>query len=79
MRMTDIYNKTERRTRGCYAVLTRRSRRIVAAFLPGDLLELREAGCRTRFALPLDAVFRLAIRTAVEAARRARRDARLQR
>jgi len=74
--MVEIHTKTERRTRFTYAVLTRKARHIVAAFEPGDIITFRESRCRARFSLPIDDVFRLAIRTKVEADRRARREAR---
>ncbi len=71
--MTEIKTKTERRTRSSYAVLTRRPRQIVACFLPGDLIEFREAGCRHRWQLPIDDAFRIAIRIKAEALRREKR------
>lgn len=74
MAMTTINKKIQRRTQASYAVLTRTARPIVVALLPQDILEFREAGCRTRFTLAIDDVFRLAIRMSVEAARRAKRE-----
>lgn len=61
--MTEINKATVRRTRDTYHVLHhRKSRHIVAAFLPGDVLEFRESGCRQRWSLTIEEVFRIAVR-----------------
>ena len=75
--MTEITKATVRRTTGEYRVLHhRKARKIVAAFLPGDVIEFRESGRRLRFSITIDDAFRLALRFAVEAKRRAKREGR---
>ena len=37
-------------------------RQIVITLLPGDVLEFRESGRRSRFTLPIDTAFRYAVR-----------------
>jgi hypothetical protein len=74
--MIEIHTKTQRKTRFTYSILTRKPRQIVAAFEPGDLITFRELRCRAKFEIPIDAVFRLAVRMKVDADRRARREAR---
>lgn len=61
--MTEINKPTVRLTRSTYHVLHhRKARRIVAAFIPGDVLEFREHGCRHRWSLTIEEVFRIAVR-----------------
>lgn len=75
--MTEINTVTTRRTRSPYNVLHhRKARKICASFLPGDVLEFRESGRRGRWSIPIDAVFRIAVKIKAEADRRARAEAR---
>lgn len=74
--MIEIHTRTTRKTRGSYSVLSRKSRPLVVTLLPGDVIAIREHRCRASFELPLDVVFRIAIRTKVEADRRAKREGR---
>jgi len=70
--MTEINDKpTVRRTRRKYSVLyPGRDRHIVAAFVPGDVIEFHELRGRARWQLPIDAAFRYAIRCQANAERR---------
>ena len=70
--MTEINDKpTVRRTRRKYSVLyPGRDRQIVAAFVPGDVIEFHELWSRARWQLPIDAAFRYAIRCQANAERR---------
>ena len=75
--MIEIHKPTHRLTRQQYGVLHHRKlRRIVVSLIPGDVLEFREQGGRHRFSMPVDTAFRMAIRMTVEAARRAKAEAR---
>lgn len=74
--MTEINKAISRRTRGAYSVLYREPSQIVVTFCVGDLIEFREAGCRKRWQIPIDAAFRVALRAQVEAEKRAKREAR---
>jgi methyl coenzyme M reductase subunit C len=75
--MIEIKRPVSRRTRSAYNVLYRhKPRQIVVSLMPGDLLEFRELGCRHRWQMPVDAAFRIALRTQIEADRRAKREAR---
>lgn len=74
--MTTLTNRVTRRTRGEYSVMIRARRPIVVSLLPGDVLEFRELRTRKRFTLAIDDAYRIAIRATVEAARRAKREAR---
>lgn len=60
--MTDFDKPVQRRTRGAYRVLYAAPQRIVVRLAPGDLLEFRAHGARTRWTLPADAAFRFAVR-----------------
>ena len=73
--MTILHKKVSRRTSHEYTVLSRKMRPIVVSLLPGDVLEFREAGCRSRWELPVHTVFALAVRTKAEFDRRTRKEA----
>lgn len=74
--MTTLETPVARVSRFEYGVLHHSKRkRIVARFVPVDTIEFRELRGRRRFALPLDAAFRIAVRMTAEAARRARLEA----
>lgn len=61
--MTELNRLVARKTRDQYNVLHhRKARRIVARLVPGDVLEFSELGCRRRWTLPIDQVFRIAVR-----------------
>lgn len=62
--MTSFGKPIHRRTRGLYAVLYRKARHIVVTLAPGDLIQFREAGRRTRWSLPADTAFKYAVRLA---------------
>lgn len=78
--MIEIKRPVSRRTRSAYNVLYQhKPRQIVVTLCTGDLLEFREAGCRQRWQIPIDAAFRVALRQQIEADRRAKREARRNR
>lgn len=74
--MIEIKKTVSRRTRSAYSILYHRDARpIVVSFCVGDYLEFRELGRRGRWQLPIDDAFRIALRSKIEADRRARREA----
>jgi len=75
--VTTLRKPVHRLTAASYTVLHhRRFAQIVCSLLPGDVIEMREKGRRTRFSIPIDGAFRYAIRCQVEANRRAKKLAR---
>lgn len=70
--MLELNNPTKRKTRGAYAVLTRKQIPIVVTLEPGDVLTFRHLRCRSSFSLPIESAFRVAVRYDVEARRRAK-------
>jgi hypothetical protein len=66
--MTALSKPVHRATRGAYRTAYAKPRRVVASFLPGDLLSFRELGRRTRWQLPIDVAFRYAIQLAARTA-----------
>lgn len=60
--MTTIEKPLHRKTRGAYSTLYVRPTQIVVSLLPGDFIEFREAGKRTRFRAPIDGIFKHVIR-----------------
>ena len=60
--MTVLENIVNRKTRGAYSTLYARPRQIVVSLIPGDFIEFREAGAKPRFCVPIDGMFRHAIR-----------------
>lgn len=73
--MTILHKKISRRTAQEYTVLSRKMKPIVVSLLPGDVIEFRESKGRHHWQLPVHTVFALAVRTQVEADRRARKEA----
>lgn len=74
--MTTILNPTIRRTRLEYGVLRASKRRpIVVSLIPLDVIEFHELRSRKRFTLNIDTAFRIAVRVAAEAKRRAKLEA----
>lgn len=63
--MTKLEKPVHRLTRGSYSTLYARTRQIVVSLLPGDLIQFREVGARTKFTVPVDGIFRHAIRLKV--------------
>jgi hypothetical protein len=62
---TPINHKVARVTRDSYRVLyasANKARPIVVTILPGDVLEFREHGCKTKFMLAIDTAFKYAVR-----------------
>lgn len=60
--MTLLEKPIHRKTRGAYSVLYfRRPRQLIVSLLPGDLIEFREVGRRTRFQIPIETAFRRAV------------------
>ena len=58
-------------TRLTPGIYTCEARAIVVALEPGDLITFRESGRRRKWSLPLDRMFRLAVRETARAERRA--------
>jgi len=65
--MTILHRRISRKTASAYAVLYRKARPVVVSLMPGDILEFRESGRRTRFQLPIETAFRYAVRLAANA------------
>ena len=68
--MTDLRRTVTRRTT---AAESHRGRRYVVRLEPGDVIAIREAGCRTWFAAPIGRVATAIVRWHVDAARSQRR------
>ncbi len=69
--MTPLNKPVRRKTRWSYSVLyAHDSRPIVVSLEPGDVVTFREAGRRQVWSLPIDRLFRQAVREAVQAQRR---------
>lgn len=62
--MIDIKKAVHRRTRGTYSTLYAKPRQVVVSIMPGDVLQFRELGRRTRFIMAIDTAFRHAIHLA---------------
>ena len=76
--MTSLTKPVRRRTRHLYAVLyAGEARSIVVSLEPGDVVTFREAGRRQTWSLPIDRMFRQAVREAAVAQRRERKARRL--
>lgn len=73
--MTEINKPVSRKTRQPYAVLYAKARPIVVTIKPGDVLEFREHGRRSRWLLSIDTAFKYAVRLAAlhEAAEKRRK------
>ncbi len=71
--MTRLTKRVERETE---ARGWRGKRVIIVALLPGDVIELREKGTRKRWIVPVGAVYDIAVKAEVAAAKRAKAEAR---
>lgn len=63
--MLILKRSIHRSTKNSYNVLYHsgsKSRQIVVGMLPGDVLEFREKGRRGRYTIPIDVVFRQAVK-----------------
>jgi len=69
--MTSLTKRVRRKTRRSYAVLyVNDARPIVVSLEPGDVITFREAGRRHLWSVPVDRVFRQAVREAAQRLRR---------
>jgi len=69
--MTSLTKAVRRKTRFPYAVLyAGKARPIVVSLEPGDVITFREAGRRHVWSVPIDQIFRHAVRDAIQALRR---------
>jgi hypothetical protein len=69
--MTPLTRIVRRKTRLAYVVLyAGKARPIVVSLLPGDVISFREAGRRQCWSLPLDRVFRHAVKDAARGQKR---------
>ncbi len=76
--MTSLTKVVRRKTRFSYTVLyTGEARSIVVSLEPGDVITFREAGRRQTWSLPIDRMFRQAVREAAQAERQKRKAKRL--
>lgn len=72
--MTSLNRPVRRKTRWSYSVLyAHDSRPIVVSLEPGDVVTFREAGRRQAWSLPIDRLFRQAVREAAIAERHQKR------
>lgn len=72
--MTELTKAVRRKTRRSYAVLyAGEPRSIVVALEPGDVVSFREAGRRQVWTLPIDRMFRQAVRESTRLARTSRK------
>lgn len=60
--MTQLDKPIHRVTKGAYSTLYVRPKKIVVSLTPGDFLTFREFGSRTRYTVPIDGMFKHAIR-----------------
>lgn len=74
--MTLLEKPVHRKTRGAYSVLYARPRQIIVSLMPGDLLQFREAGRRTKYTIPVDLVMKQAVKAAALAEFREKQKAR---
>ena len=75
--MTVLTKPVRRKSRQSYVVLyAGEARPIVVALEPGDIITFREAGRRHIWSLPIDRMFRQAVREAAQAGRTQRKRAR---
>jgi hypothetical protein len=73
--VTSLTRAVRRVTRRPYMVLyTGEARSIVVSLEPGDVITFREAGRRQTWSLPIDRMFRQAVREAAQAQRRERKE-----
>ena len=72
--MTSLTKAVRGVTRRMYTVLyAGEARQIVVSLEPGDVVTFREAGRRQTWSLPIDRMFRQAMREAAQAQRRERK------
>jgi hypothetical protein len=72
--MTRLEKPVRRKTRWTYSVLyTGDSRPIVVSLEPGDVISFRELGRRASWSLPIDRLFRQAVRESAPILRREKR------
>jgi hypothetical protein len=72
--VTPLNKAVRRMTRHPYTVLyTCEARPIVVALEPGDVITFREAGRRQTWSLPIDRMFRQAVREAAQVQRKERK------
>lgn len=62
LNMTSLEKSVNRKTRGAYRILYATPRQIIVSLKPGDVLAFREAGRRQEYSIPIDTVFRIAVR-----------------
>jgi len=75
--MTSLTRAVRRKTRFPYAVLyAGKTRPIIVSLEPGDVITFREAGRRHVWSVPIDRIFRQAVREAAVAQRRERKSRR---
>lgn len=77
--MTSLDKPVHRKTRGAYSTMYQRPRQIVVSLLPGDFLEFREAGRRIRYRVPIDGIFKHAIRLKLLSDQAEKRKAKIRR
>lgn len=68
--VTELRRPVRRRTREAY---DHRGKRMVVELEPGDLITIREEGCRTRFTAPISRVFRQMLVWSAEEKRRSKK------
>ena len=69
--MTSLTKAVRRKTRRTYSVLyVSEARPIVVSLEPGDVITFRESGRRQVWSVPIDRVFRHAVKDAAQALRR---------
>jgi hypothetical protein len=72
--VTSLTKAVRRKTRWTYSVLySGDARPIVVSLEPGDVITFREAGRRQTWSLPVDRMFRQAVRESAQALRREKR------
>ena len=60
---TELRKPVRRKTAG----KDRRGRALIVTLLPGDVIDMREERCRRSFQLPLQTVYTMAVKAAVDA------------
>ena len=76
--MTPLAKPVRRLTRRSYSVLyVNEARPIVVSLEPGDVITFREFGRRHTWSLPIDRIFRQAVREVAQAQRKERTQRRL--
>ena len=72
--MTSLTKAVHRKTRFPYAVLyAGKTRHIIVSLMPGDVITFREAGRRQVWSVPIDQVFRQAVRETARVSRQEKR------